>query len=285
MSDALDLRGTATALAAPVAAGLEAGRRTYGAFDLPAPAFAARILACGKSHEELVLQDLYLGTACDAGDEKAWATLEREFLPRLQQRARGCRIGPARAEAEATALLGDLALPPPRDQARTLIGTYDGSGSLYGWLTVILVRRIFRKKTPRPTVTIRASDNEVAREERTGAEAPPAWERLVNHETAERLRRGMAEAWQNLSDQETLVLVFKHGHGLSQRKIASLLSVSEPTCSRIATGALAKVRATVQRALGTDDMDASQGDLLWRELEQVVSESMQDVAPPDEESQ
>ena len=72
----------------------------------------------GDSIRARALEDLYLARACEHGSEKAWATLVGDYQLRLTglARARGGRG--AAAEQEASALIADLALPPPGGRTR-----------------------------------------------------------------------------------------------------------------------------------------------------------------------
>ena len=86
--------------------------------------------------------DLYLALACDRDAPGALQALERRHFPRL----RGLLLARGASSAEAAELLADLPAelcsPPPRGAARTRLGTYEGSGTLFGWLAVIALRRL-----------------------------------------------------------------------------------------------------------------------------------------------
>ena len=151
-----------------IRAAWEEARQAYGDLGLSADDFAQAVRRVATRHlgwagldatpqrleafaRSAALADLYLALACEAGTEEAWRCLHAAYFPRLAGAAvrRGLR-GEA-AETAARQLLGDLALPAPNDRARTLLGTYDGSGSLWGWLRIILARRLSKPPPQVPT--------------------------------------------------------------------------------------------------------------------------------------
>ena len=105
---------------------LAAGISTYADLDVDATGFETHLRALiarqrtsGADAQApplagLVVADVYLAYACECGIEAAWERLQERFLVALTRRALRCRVGAVRAEAQAVALLGDLALPPPR---------------------------------------------------------------------------------------------------------------------------------------------------------------------------
>ena len=272
-----------------LAAGHRDGQRTFGDLGLPFERYAAEVVAglaarfarldlkldedvLREAVARCALGDLYLARALEQGSAAAWTCFEGRFTGRLiglltKRGARG-----ADPEAIATALLSDLALPPPRGNARTLAGTYDGSGSLWGWLAAAAVRRLSR--------TREQSETGPGAVPEVPAEAAP-WQALVERETADELERALRETWTRLEADERLVIGWRHGQGLSQRKIALLLGVAEYQVSRTRSSALSKIRGAVERTVQLPPHSAAS---LWERLEMVVgrhlASSTPEVAPP-----
>jgi RNA polymerase sigma-70 factor (ECF subfamily) len=198
--------------------------------------------------------DLYLAIACDAGLARSWETLEERVLPGLSRVA--ARRGASAAEAQdvLAELPGELCSPPPSGGARTRLGSYDGSGSLFAWLAVVVARRVadLRRASYTPTgraaTSLEASGESAPAPAATDAASRRPIDRLVLDEEASRFREALRRAWRDLTDREALVLLWKHRDGLAQRDIARLLDVGEPRVSRLLDAALAKLRTTIQRA-------------------------------------
>jgi RNA polymerase sigma factor (sigma-70 family) len=172
-----------------------------------------------------------------------------------------------RSEAEALAadLLADLALPPPRAGARTLLGTYDGSGSLFAWLSVILARRRASVAARRPV----ALPEEPAGSVCAQAGAPEPLDALLDGEATQEFGSAFARAWAGLNERERLLLLLKHRHGVKQADIAALLGIGAPRVSRVLDRAVAKIRKALHR-LSTRSEQFGGGRPLWEGLRDVV---------------
>ncbi len=210
------------------------------------------------------LDDLYLARACEHGCADAWETMRRQYERRLVGLAmkRGARG--ADSETVVSDLLGDLTLPAPGGAARTLLGTYAGSGSLWAWLAATLVRRLGRR-----AARAGSSDIDAVPAGRLAVEDPP-WRGSVDRETAAALDRALTDAWRLLEVEERAALSLKHHRGLSQRQVARILGVPEYQVSRSVARAVTKLRAAVERTPGLDRHAADSGSG-WELLRQVLA--------------
>jgi RNA polymerase sigma factor (sigma-70 family) len=242
----------------------------YGDLGLDAAAYAERARALAKGHfarlglpddEEHVstflaraaLEDVYLAGACEAGSRDAWDVLHARFAARLEGFAVRRGLSSAEAESLVQDLIGDLAAPPPRAAARTLLGTFDGAGSLFGWLSVVLLRRIAGQARRKRPQSLDAQDPQVGEGARAPAGRPmplPAPAALVGAEDATRLTAAFGRAWARLKPQERLALVLKHRDGRTQREIAACLGVGEARVSRVVSGAVETVATEMRASLG-----------------------------------
>lgn len=265
------------------------GIRLYGDLGLGLGTFSARAVVLARAHlarldlapspgrlenvlDRAALADLYLASACDAQCPRSWDTLHARFAARLEGYA--VRRGLASGEAESVVqdLFGDLAAPAPGNRARTVLGTYDGTGSLFGWLAVVLTRRIAgraRKRRPQSLDAQDAGVGEAARPANPDAVPVPPPASLVGHEDAQRLTAAFAEAWERLKAQERLALVLKHRDGLSQREVAVQLGVGEARVSRVVSAAVATLAGAMRAALG-DDGGVERGAPTWDALALAV---------------
>jgi DNA-directed RNA polymerase specialized sigma24 family protein len=275
--------------------GYEDGRAEYGDLGIDFPTFAERAvrlaarrtlsLGLAATPERLAealaragLSDLALTTACEAGDPAAWRVLSARFVPRLCGLAARRGAAPAEAEAFAIDLVGDLSLPPRSGGTRTLLGTFDGAGSLFAWLAVILVRRMATAARVVRPLSLDAGRAGYAgsapRATRDGTAADPS-EASADAETGDRFGGALEAAWRGMTARERLALLCKYRDGLSQRGIAALLHVGEPRASRLVAQALRKVARAVRAHLGDAPAasDCPAGGA-WRALREATAERM-----------
>lgn len=249
--------------------GYELGIERYGELGLAFDAYAADVLHAihdrlaaleleatpervSTALERMAAGDLYLARACNVGAVDAWAALTAHFTPRLTGLARKRGARGSSADDLVSALFADLALPPPRGRARTLIGTYGGAGSLFGWLSVILVRRMAgeaRKKRPTSLDTRPADEQDVSTRPRRAEGRTDPSEAALDQEMRERVDAALRAAWAASTPKERLALLMKYRDGLAQRRMAELLDVGEPRVSRLVKQALAKLAAAVAEHL------------------------------------
>ena len=216
--------------------------------------------------------DLFLACACEQGIAPAWETLVAGLRPRLEGLARKQGKGRGDAEALVADVLGDLSLPPPRGGSRTLLGTYDGSGSLFGWLAVVLVRRVAAASRGRRVGSLDAAhEADAERGAPVAAASPPAdpAEGALDAETTRRFERAVGEAWRTCTARERLALLLRHRDGLAQRQVAVVLGVGEPRASRL----LAQGRRKLSAALnGSGGDPARERD--WVLLREAVAHEL-----------
>jgi len=210
--------------------------------------------------------DLFLSLACEAGVPEAWERFAGRFRPRLLGLARRSGLREGEADDAVGSLLSELSLPPPGGGARTWLGTFEGGGSLFSWLAVILVRRIRRRA--------RGATHAAAAAEPAATAADPA-EVLAEAETAARLGDVFARAWTALGSREALAVLYRFRDGCSLREAGGLLDLSEARVSRIVTGAVDKFRDALERVFpGGAWRGNEERDRVWRALRDAAGERM-----------
>jgi RNA polymerase sigma factor (sigma-70 family) len=235
----------------------------------PTPRRVAEAIDCAAG------ADLHLATACEIGTARAWEVLVTRYAPRLRGLAARRGEGPQQAESISSDVLADLALPPPRGGARTLLGTYDGAGSLFAWLALILVRRIAATARRRRPDSLDAKDDrgdQRADSVPSGHAADPA-SALLDREAAGIVTTALDAAWDEMTDRERLALLLRHRDGLNGREMAPLLRVGEPRVSRLVAQAIAKLSAAMKARLSlvpaSDGRTSGEG--LWAALRDAVA--------------
>jgi RNA polymerase sigma-70 factor (ECF subfamily) len=219
--------------------------------------------------------DLYLATACDQGVPDAWQTLERAYRARLHGLLR--RRGASENEADGfLAELPTLLFEPPADgRARTRIGTYDGTGTLFSWLAVVALRTVHHRRRDAAGGPA-AIDSSMDVPTRRSLPASNA----IGEESARRFAAAVTEAWRTLTPRERLAVLLKHRDGLRQREIARVLGVGEPRVSRLVESGLARLRDAVRARIpetppGTSTPDSA----VWQALTDVLAQHLASLPP------
>lgn len=262
-------------------AGLELSRE---AFDAHALVVAARRRARTDAQTAPALDvlvasaaasDLYLAAAAIHGVDGAWEQIENDQRMRLTALARARGAGTAEAERLATDVLGDLALPGGGQEL--LLATYDGTGSLFGWLATILVRRLWRaaRATRRRARTLDAEGVALPSEPRLGPGATAA-----TREWEARVRSALESVLERLTPRERCVLVMTHADGRSGRDIARILRVGPPRVSRLLQQATTKVREGLLPLVRSAGVRGRLDEASWDALRDCVGEALKTVAIP-----
>ncbi len=264
-----DVAHLSAALDAARGKGLAFGR-TLASFEADVARLAARHfggLALEPTAERVstyvasaALEDLVLACACEAGDAGAWAAFDQLYRDRLIGYAVRRGISGADGDAVVSDVIGDLFAPPTRGGARSVLGTYDGSGSLFGWLAIVVLRRIAGAARSRKPQSLDAIEDTGSAEQATPrvgiATQPPPDDALHQVEATTRFAEAFADAWAALSAQERLALVVKHRDGHTQRRAGELLGVGEARASRIVAAGVAKLVEALEARGFPRDTDA-----------------------------
>jgi DNA-directed RNA polymerase specialized sigma24 family protein len=212
--------------------------------------------------------DLYLAVACDGGVAGAWERFLHLYGPRLVALASARGLAPADADEVGHDVLHDLSAPAPAAPARTLLGTYDGAGSLFGWLATILVRRLWQRARRRTAPSAGGLPEASART------ADPV-DAAIDAETARRLRAAVAAATARCTPIELLALLGVHRHGWTQGEVARVLGVGRPRVSRLVARAVRRIRAACGSVL---DVPRAGGPDLWPLLVDAISRALTEEA-------
>jgi RNA polymerase sigma factor (sigma-70 family) len=214
--------------------------RHFGQLGLPPTAERVASYVAGAA-----LEDLVLACACEAGDAGAWAAFDQCYRDRLVGYAVRRGISGADADAVVSDVIGDLCAPPTRGTTRSILGTYDGSGSLFGWLSIVVLRRIAGAARSRKPLSLDALADAGAADHatpRAGVAAPAEPDdHLHEAEVTMRFAEAFRAAWAGLSPQERLALVAKHRDGLTQRRAGEILGVGEARASRVVAAGVGKL--------------------------------------------
>lgn len=278
------------------------GAAAHGALPFSFDVFSRRALALtvrrlersmpSPSREEIAdalsraaLADLYLAVACEDGVPGAWERFAERYERTIV--ALAVRRGASNADAEelASELPGELFTPPPDGGSRTRLGTFDGAGSLQGWLAVIVQRRLADRRRVAVRV-VPLPDGHDALPAREGAGSGDPVGLAVGAEMGRRFDEALRDAWTALTPREALVILLRYRDGVPQNEIARMLGIGEPRVSRTLSGAAAKIRDGVVRRVGHEPgLGERDAEHTWAAIERSVAEFMATLPHPSDSSQ
>ena len=270
-----------------------AGRARYGPLDLPLPDFRAAVEGraappASDSPPERDGGDLFLAAAADRGAAGAWEALSKAFRPRLLGLL--SRKGAPRALAEEIVddLPGHLCVAPAGGPARTRLGTFDGRGTLFGWLAVVALRSLADRLRVRagdpasvPFGVGGAPGDLFTTTSGTGltpadaGQGPPSL--AAAEERRARFEAALASALETLTVKERLALLFRFRDGLAGREIARLLRVTESRVSHLLRTGTERLREFVGRRL-KETPPTARDHAAWMDLEEAVRRALSSPA-------
>lgn len=216
-------------------------------FALDLGAFEDRVravLASGTGIERLALDDLYLTTACAAGEEAAWEELSRKHFAFIRDFALRCARTDPPAGDVAERVIADL-------WQRGKIGQFGGRSTLRTWLGTVVAHTASN--------ALRAQGRVVPLE-RAG---DPSAEPEIEGPDRRILARIAGEALRELPPDARLLLLLYYEQGSTLDEIGALVGASKAALSR----RLAKIRAALRADIlsragaGTEERDFAGLDL------------------------
>lgn len=100
-------------------------------------------------------------------------------------------------------------------------------------------------------------------------------EAAIDSEWSNRLTGVLREAWEELTDKESVAVSFCYGHGWTQAACARVLGIGQARVSRVLDRALEKIRRRIE-AVGIDDGEGrpARGSRLWNVLTEAIATQM-----------
>jgi RNA polymerase sigma factor (sigma-70 family) len=171
----------------------------------------------------IALEDLYLATACAAGDDDAWVECERAHFGFIRSFARRF-LSDAGARDLADQVIADL-------WQRGKIGSYGGRSSLRTWIgTVVTHAALNARKVSHPVVALDPAEfhhNAVGQDARAAASPGPE-----DTDAARILSDLVSRAVAALPPEEKLLLQLHYEEGLSLEQMEVAVRASKATLSR-----------------------------------------------------
>lgn len=190
--------------------------------------------------ERLHLKDLVLARCCARGNEIAWNEFLSSYRPMVVNAARRLKRDFAEAEELADSLYADLFGLKVRDGERvSLLDSYQGTGSLSGWLRMVMAQREVEKWRRRRHLV-------AWEDEKLEPVDPHAAEHLTaGLEPVTALEQAVAAALARLPQEGRLLLTLYYLDERSLAEIGKFLNVHESTVSRRVNRLLQETRELV----------------------------------------
>lgn len=209
--------------------------------------------SCGAAwFERLHLKELVLARACAQGNEIAWNDFMASYRPMIVSAARQLCRNSAEAEEMAGSLYAELYGLKEREGKRvSLLNSYQGSGSLAGWLRMILAQReVDRWRQQRRLVAW--EDEQIEPVDAGASEAIAAGLQPLSV-----LQESVAAALRELPQESRLLLSLYYLDDRSLAEIGKFFHVHESTVSRRLNRLLQETRERVLAGLRQRGLDAS----------------------------
>ena len=260
------------ALVAPIHARVErewhVASRTHSQVTLPLHQFAEKVVRVAEKHisslatadvlqEQTVLHlldnlkwsDLFLTTACAAGDGAAWEVFGRQYRTVIHSAALKTSTSASEAAELSDTLLTDLFLPHESGRGESKIAQYHGLGSLEGWIKVVVHRMaIDQIRLHRRDVPIEDLEGELPSNSAHGRTDESIKERDT-HRARDMVSQCLTTALEQLDAQERLVLNLYFLNGVNLKGIGQFLKAHESTASRLIERLKTQLHKSVNKQL------------------------------------
>jgi RNA polymerase sigma-70 factor (ECF subfamily) len=203
-------------------------------------------IPASQTLRSLHLDDLYLASACAAGDDAAWNEFLATYRDFIHRFARRILREPAAIDL-ADQVIVDL-------WQRRKIGRYEGRSSLRTWVgTVTSHAAINAAKTSRPHEPVNPAAREAAEMDADAGDAQRSTE----------LARMLAQSLARQPDQDRLLVLLHYEQGLTLDEMSGVVGLSKAALSRrlkkIRETLLESTDALARRDLGTPVRTLAEG--------------------------
>lgn len=206
----------------------------------------------------LVLDDLFLATACAEGDNQAWQIFKNQYQNFIYEIALRYLKNQHQASELANSLYADLYFSS--DDTSSKIASYNGLGSLKGWLRVIIYRKVVdrhRHLSKINEVSLSPAepkdDDDKLHFEQTLAndvQKEPD-QQYFRNKYKNMFQKIVPQAIKQLTSKEKFILDCYYLKNLKEKEIADVYGVHESTASRWLAKARQNMRTTIEKMMYT----------------------------------
>ncbi|MEW5978078.1 MAG: sigma-70 family RNA polymerase sigma factor [Acidobacteriota bacterium] len=206
----------------------------------------------GDLLSRLKWNELFLTTACAEGNGTAWDIFQERYKRPIEKIAHSVAPSYSVGREIAESLLSELFLPANLSRGGpSKISQYNGSGSLEGWLRVVVSRRtidILRDQARKVPLEDSSAGVSSGISRRSAAQTPPE----ADAKTASLwFEQSLNQAFERLTVQERLVLKMYYLQNVNLKEIGRMLQVHESTVSRLIQRLNSQLRKDVEKQLRT----------------------------------
>jgi len=183
--------------------------------------------------DRLVLDDLYLATACAGGDDRAWEEFGSRYFAFIRSFSRRTLREPQASDV-ADQVIADL-------WQRKKVAQYEGRSSLKTWLGAVVAHAAINAAKQS-----RVAESRLRPQEEAHARAAPG-EPIVGSDAGDRMARWVSEAIQSLAPTERALLLLYYEQGLTLDEIRPIAKRSKAALSRRLDRIRQELKAEVDR--------------------------------------
>ena len=200
--------------------------------------------------DSLRWEELFLTTACAAGDGAAWKAFHLRYHAVIQKAGRCCAQNSSEAEELSESMMSALFLPISTASGKktSKIAQYDGLGSLEGWLKVV-VSRMAIDQVRRSQRLVSLEDLETEPDSLRSGESKTSSAEIDLPKASQMFLASLNHAMDQLDAQERLILGMYYLKDLNLKEIGRLLRVHESTVSRTLDRLKKQLRKSVEKHL------------------------------------
>ncbi len=260
LTDGASLDTSAEELESTLLAAYKLGADAHPDVVIAAVEFAAFLGARVSSTRELsslAIEDLYLASACSAGDPAALAAFQRRYEPEIALAL--SKVPDAITMADEICQLVMTQVLLPDHEGRRGIATYRGRGGLFSWLRVVTVRRALRELS-------KLQREQPLGDEQILASLEPTPELGYMKEVyRDAFRQAFASALIELDYDARVLLRHHYVHALSIDKLSALHKIHRATAARrLAKAREALLGSTRRRLLSELRVTSEELDSIMR---------------------
>ena len=211
----------------------------------------------------LQADDLCLIVACEHGAESAWSDLVARFTTTVRSAARSASSNEDAAEDLAQSIWAELYGLRVRADGKpsSKLAYYSGRGSLAGWLRAVVAQLAVDQHRKQSRLVQTDEDADLDRlaqnlddgnEQLLSAGAVNPEQSLANKIAGAEMQKALARSFEELSDEDRLLVKLYYFDGLRLREAGAVLGVHEATASRRLTRIHGDLRRFVERILITE---------------------------------
>jgi RNA polymerase sigma-70 factor (ECF subfamily) len=237
----------------PIGAWLAQGQTRYPGVSLEPAAFSAALgrMAPSTAWPELVLEDVFLVTACLAGNPPALTVLDELLARSSRLAAKGLDEAELAQRVRLALLVGAEGTPPKLTQ-------FAGRGALVKWLSAVVQRTALNLARERKPAD---GDSGLRNEPASAADPERA---LMNVKDGAVFKRAFRAALEALPEKSRALLRMYYLEGFTADQIAQMYEVHRVSVARWLAQAKRELRAATREKLVNDALSPSHVDSLMR---------------------